>query len=296
MEDLFNEAADPGTDADATPADDDIGDLEIDIEDDSESEEEPKPGGDKPEDKTAEEKQPDPDSEDEQKPDAEAKKPDSAEVKPETFELKHLGEVKQVGKDEVIALAQKGMDYDHVKSKLESLEKGEVSTTDKCRNFVESLAKDAGKSIDDVIMETRIELLVAKGMSPESAKEKAALIAEREAFAAEKAEADKIKAEKAKAEEETAAAAKKRGEDLAALFALHPEVKSKDIPKSVWDKVNAGVPIATAYEKHLNDLLTAENKALKQNKENKERSTGSADSSGSKKEKYDPFMEALSAD
>ena len=36
----------------------------------------------------------------------------------ESFTLRHLGETKSVGRDEVIALAQKGMDYDRIRGKL----------------------------------------------------------------------------------------------------------------------------------------------------------------------------------
>ena len=36
----------------------------------------------------------------------------------ESFTLRHLGETKNVGRDEVIALAQKGMDYDRIRGKL----------------------------------------------------------------------------------------------------------------------------------------------------------------------------------
>lgn len=38
----------------------------------------------------------------------------------EGYTLRHLDEVKTVGRDEVIALAQKGLDYDRVRSKLDA--------------------------------------------------------------------------------------------------------------------------------------------------------------------------------
>ncbi len=37
-----------------------------------------------------------------------------------TFALKHLDEVKTVGRDEVVSLAQKGMDYDRIREKLDA--------------------------------------------------------------------------------------------------------------------------------------------------------------------------------
>lgn len=48
---------------------------------------------------------------------------DTPEIEPaiDQFELKHLGEIKKVTRDEVIALAQKGMDYDRIRGRLDEL-------------------------------------------------------------------------------------------------------------------------------------------------------------------------------
>ena len=52
-----------------------------------------------------------------EEPDDDQKSAD-AEPKADQFTLKHLDEVKVVGRDEVVSLAQKGMDYDRIRGKL----------------------------------------------------------------------------------------------------------------------------------------------------------------------------------
>lgn len=44
-----------------------------------------------------------------------------APVQTDRFELKHLDEVRTVSRDEVIALAQKGLDYDRIRAKYDAL-------------------------------------------------------------------------------------------------------------------------------------------------------------------------------
>lgn len=75
----------------------------------------------------------------------------------ESFTLRHLGETKNVGRDEVIALAQKGMDYDRIRGKLgdasrelEALRSGESYDPDPaerrrrdCESFVKAFPEAA---------------------------------------------------------------------------------------------------------------------------------------------------------
>ena len=77
----------------------------------------------------------------------------------ESFTLRHLGETKNVGREEVIVLAQKGMDYDRIRSKLgdasreiESLRSGgtgEISPEERrrrdCESFVKSFPEAAAR-------------------------------------------------------------------------------------------------------------------------------------------------------
>ena len=80
---------------------------------------------------------------------------------PESFTLRHLGETKNVGREEVIALAQKGMDYDRIRSKLgdasrelEALRSGESYDPDPaerrrrdCESFVKALLQDSDSMV-----------------------------------------------------------------------------------------------------------------------------------------------------
>ncbi len=69
----------------------------------------------------------------------------------ESFTLRHLGETKNVGREELIALAQKGLDYDRIRGKLgdaslrlESLRSGgtgEFSPEERRRRECESFVK-----------------------------------------------------------------------------------------------------------------------------------------------------------
>lgn len=77
----------------------------------------------------------------------------------ESFTLRHLGETKNVGRDEVIALAQKGMDYDRIRGKLgdasrelEALRAGESFDPDPaerrrrdCESFVKTFPEAADR-------------------------------------------------------------------------------------------------------------------------------------------------------
>lgn len=98
------------------------------------------------------------------------------EPESESFTLRHLGETKSVGREEVIALAQKGMDYDRIRSKLgdasrelEALRAGESYDPDPaerrrrdCESFVkafpeasEQLRRDKGAIPAEVWDEVR---------------------------------------------------------------------------------------------------------------------------------------------
>ena len=77
-----------------------------------------------------------------------------AEEQTDQFVLKHLGEEKTVSRDEVVVLAQKGMDYDRIKQQLtEEREKAEKNS--EIVRSLSELAKESGfatpeEMLDDV--------------------------------------------------------------------------------------------------------------------------------------------------
>ena len=214
------------------------------------------------------------------------------------FTLKHLDEVKTVSRDEVVALAQKGMDYDRLKAKSEerysalAAEKAVYDTqiADLTEIAIDSGYKDVAEMIDGV----KAAKMVEKGDMPDiETALKQIRLDKREKALAEK-EQGILSAKDAKSKVDA---------DVKAFYDKHPNVDFKSIPQEVWDKVNAGESLVIAYgdyihEKAKADLaaenarLKAENEAIKKNADNKTRSTGSISSAG-KDSKADPWLADL---
>lgn len=226
---------------------------------------------------------------------AEASAPDEP-PKEDTYTLKHLDEVKTVGRDEVVALAQKGMDYDRIRGKL-----GEVTAElDDLKQWINTIS--GGQSIQDFRdgVDAR-RLADAEKIDPVAALQRVKLDRERKAFEAEKQKA----ATQQQADAEKQAAEQRRQKDIQDFVKAFPEVASKmqtdkdAIPAEVWDRVRTGESLTTAYSayKAKQDVeakdaeikrLTAELEAAKTQKKNAARSTGSQKSDG-EDSAYDPI-------
>lgn len=203
---------------------------------------------------------------------------------PDTFTLKHLDEVKTVGRDEVVTLAQKGMDYDRIRAARDELQ-GKVDQTKAAHALVEEYAKRNGMTVPEYLDYCREQALVTQGVSQETAKARVALDKERERISAE---AQRVL--RARAPQEVAAQeAQARKQSFAEFYVVYPEVKPDAVPKEVWAQVAKGVPLITAYTKHENQRLKAELAAQRQNKANVGRTTGSQVSAG--EHSIDPFEE-----
>lgn len=217
----------------------------------------------------------------EDKPEAvPAEEPKQAE--PEVFELKHLGEVKTVSKEEAVSLAQKGMDYDRVKGKLAEHEK--------VYSFLKTLADSSGLTVDAYIKESRVLALVQNGVDPDVAKQRIELEDEKAAIAAEKARIAEEQAAKDKEAEEATKAQRKRDEDFVAFTKAYPNIKAEDIPKQVWDAVAKGDSLRLAWAEYQLSLKSKADAAASQKAENKKKTPGSMSSAGEKGHK-DPFLD-----
>ena len=201
-----------------------------------------------------------------------------------------MGEIKTVGREEVVTLAQKGLNYDRVLGERDTA-KAEVTRLQEYESFLQELAGPDNLSIEDLIDSTRAEVLAKKeGLDPAVALQRIKLDRDKRAFEAQKSKEQADQRAK-QAEEE------RQQEDFKRFVQAYPGVKAQDIPAEVWEKVRGGVPLVTAYAQHENKQLREENEALKakvetaeQNKKNKERSTGSQSSAG-KSSKKDIFEE-----
>lgn len=212
-------------------------------------------------------------------------------AKPDTgvFSLKYMDESKEYKREEVVALAQKGLDYDRIRAERDSI-KAERNAAKDRENFLQELADDAGMTIDEMIDGVRANRLLkretdaGRPMTELAAKEqiqreKTARTAAAEAEAKEK-EPERKEADEPHATNSTPDAVKR-------FVAAYPNVQAKDIPQSVWDDVRNGADLISAYTKYENAQLRSQIEAMQQNEKNKNRSTGSRQGSGSANQKTD---------
>lgn len=218
-------------------------------------------------------------------------KEQQAQTDGQLFELKHLGETKNVNRDEVVTLAQKGMDYDRVTEKNTQLEtqvseqKQQLAQLTEHENALQELAKQSGTTVEELVENMLIAVTKSKygidddGMALERVKldrERRALDQERAALAPQKQE-----------QEQQAANEKWRGECFDAFAKAYPDVDPASIPNGVWEAFNRGETLVSAYARERNKALEAEIARMKSEQEardrnaaNAARSTGSQSSAG----------------
>lgn len=86
----------------------------------------------------------------EETPPAEPKAPDAPVAQPELFTLKNRDETRQVTRDELVAMAQKGWDYDHVRQERDQLRQYRQEA-DPALELVKSYAQRNGMSVGDYL-------------------------------------------------------------------------------------------------------------------------------------------------
>lgn len=206
----------------------------------------------------------------------EAKPTETAQAD-QSFTLKYMGEEKVFSRDETVALAQKGMDYDRIREKLTE-QQGIAAANAEAMDFVKMLADEAKLSPDALMESIRAERLSkSEGISLEEAQGRLRLRRkEADLTAREKALEEKTAADTAEADEKKA-----RERDFLAFFKARPDVKAADIPAEVFRRMQTEkISLLAAYSLYENARLKAELEAERQNQKNKERSVGSADTSG----------------
>ena len=211
---------------------------------------------------------------------------------PKMWTLRHMDEVRQVGEADMVVLAQKGMDYDRIRSKYDE--------SKPVMELFGTFAKQAGMSVTDYLSYIRTQAKQASGMSEAEAK-RAVDLEDREAAvsAKEAAEAQRQGAANQAAQARAAADAR-RSADIAEFQKLFPDAAKdpKAIPQEVWANVRSGMSLVSAYSKYAVDQANAARQAAEQkaaasaqNQQNASRSTGSMQSAGESLSSKDPFME-----
>lgn len=207
------------------------------------------------------------------------------ETKPvdRTFDYTYMGETKKASLDDedFISTYQKGKNYDNLKNKYDN---------DRARTFIEKLAKEEGKTVDEYIDITEASLMnnaIEEIMEDEGVSESVA----REIYSYRQSERQNAYARKIQENEQ------KAQEDRQAQFNefldLYPNVNPDSIPMSVWDRFNAGVPLKYAYMEFENSQLKTNYKQIQTNATNRrqEVTVGNSNSTSKVKESWEAIWD-----
>lgn len=202
------------------------------------------------------------------------------------FTIKHLGEDKQVSLEELTALAQKGMDYDHVRQERDDL-KGKAGKPDDYAElqakagYLQEIADLANSSVEELVLRTRARKLMQDDPN----------LTETDAVLKAKMGFDAKPAEKQSAEPAQETPDDDTQTQLKRFLETYPEVRAEAIPQEVWqDSFAHGGDLTGAYARWENKQLKAQLAQMKQTQQNKTRSTGSRKTAGAAVSK-DPFDE-----
>ena len=227
----------------------------------------------------------------------EAAADEQAQAEEPMFDLKYNKEIKQYTKQQVTELAQKGLNYDHVTEQRDRLQQENADLAKFKDEYsgvfetLESMAEAAGKKLPEFLTSIRMNMLVAQGVSQETARERILREDAERRLKASAAEENR----KSKAEE-------RQREDIRRFQEKYKDVDPKTIPQEVWQAVGKGELLVDAYgdyqRRELERQLKEANEKLAiraKNESNKQKSLGSLQSTKQETGK-DPFLEGFLSD
>lgn len=203
------------------------------------------------------------------------------------FKVKYNGQEMELSQDELITNAQKGMNYDHIKSENDSLKKYSDSN-----KLLEELAKEANLEVNDFVkglkeskqqekLNNRIKELTEEGMSEEHAKRMASLELNQPTVVKP---IEKVDTNDALVNE------------FKTLHAEFPETQAfkelTDFPQEVRDLISQGKSPLVAYTKYQVDSIKKQSEIDITNAANKSKDTGSL-TSVEENTKIDPILEGF---
>lgn len=204
---------------------------------------------------------------------------ETAKAKPELFTLKNRDETRQVSREELIALGQKGWDYDRVRTERDGLRQYRQEA-EPALSLVKAFAEKSGMSVAQYVDYCRKQEIMQRGVNEATAQAQLDLEKQQAALAAQQAQVQAETQARQRAQAEQARRAQARQAEMSTFLSTYPDVKPDSIPKEVWAQVAQGVPLTTAYTMHRNQTLEAELAAERQNRENQRRSPGSLKTEG----------------
>lgn len=204
----------------------------------------------------------------------------------EKHKIKYNGKEEEYSIEELITLAQKGRNYDHVLGERDSLKNSEEMSIlskmakDAGKKDVKEFLKDLSANIENVKLEERVKQLENEGMNPEHARR----MAELEMKNTAQPQADE------------ASDIQPLVKQFEELFQEFPETQDwkelSDYPQEVQDLISDGKSPLVAYTKYLTKKAEDEKRVLEQNKQAQERDTGSF-KTGKSETKDDDFLKGL---
>lgn len=219
----------------------------------------------------------------------------SEEAENETFTLKVNHAEMNVDREQVVALAQKGADYDRVKGKLQEATAFQQANQDTVDTIAE-IADRTGMTVPELLDRFRLNMLTNSGLSEDVAAER---------LARQKAESRLQKMEqdtKAKQSQE-ALNAQRAEREIKEFQQLFPGVTlSKEEIQSMAADIQSGMPLSMAYQRKQNAALQKQNQelarqieAMQQTRKNRAQSPGSQNDVGSPKQnsEFDEFMSSF---
>lgn len=213
---------------------------------------------------------------------------------PRTWELRHLDEVRTVNEADMVTLAQKGMDYDRVRSQYDEFKP--------VMEMFSQFANKQGMNTKEYIALIRAQAKQADGLNAADARRAVELEDREAAVAAAEAERHEQQAIADRAEQARAAAESRRQADIEEFRNTFPEAAKdpKSIPQQVWDAVRGGASLTSAYarfavQRAQQDAAEARRAAasVQQNQTNAARSTGSMRNAGDSGRSRDVFADAF---
>lgn len=209
--------------------------------------------------------------------------PENNEIKPEdagALKLKYMGEEIEVTRDEAIALAQKGKDYDHIRTERDELKKAYAKLKQISGQLHEESDSPMGKSVEQ---DTPAAMPAQK--------DTVSRLSLREKPAESKRPAAAAPATEGKPGGEEAAAAE-RARQAREFIAEYGSIDPKSIPTEVWEAAAKGKTLLSAYQGWENKQLKAQLEAERKQRENKSKSTGSRQTYGGQMDLMDEITKS----
>ena len=182
---------------------------------------------------------------------------EAAADQPELYTIKNRDETRQVSRDELIAMAQKGWDYDHIREERDQLRQYRQEA-DPALELVKSYAQRSGMNVADYLDYCRRQELMAKGMTEQDAAQKVTMEKERADLDRQRAEIQAYQQQQNSIAQKAQEQAQARQRDIEAFYRAYPGVDPKGIPQEVWNEVKNGESLTNSYTRYENRRLQAE--------------------------------------